>query len=969
VLAGTVRPAVAQPGAMIAELRVEEEGVAVSDPAILALIETRVGEPLSMADLRLSEDHLDALSRVETWDVLSEPVPGGGIRLTYRLMPAHPIDRFEFEGTPGLDADFLHRTIRDGFGTSPLPVARVGQVIDLLRQVYLELGYPSVRIEPLEAVQRHEPHHRSTVVIRVEGATRVRLARVEWNEEDAGARVPGADRPDMREGRPYDLVEIRRRLQRYVDELRERGYYEAFAEEPATRFQPEGAAVTLSVRRGPLVRVEFTGDRLTQDERERLVPVRAEASVDEDLLENWGLAIENYLRARGYRDAEAPHTSSPPDAPQMTITFDVRQGPLYVIDGVLLSGAASRPQEELREELGLETGAPFVEAALDAGAAQIEASYRALGFTRADVESSSAVISPERPDETRRVAVTLRIAEGPRTLVRTVRFDGNDALDEATLQALMPLAAGVPLSLRALADGVAAVIVEYRDRGYEGVTVEPIIERFESDTRADITIPVREGPRVFIDRIIIEGNDRTSRDTIARGLLLQEGSPLGYTARIESRVRLIELGLFRRVQILDRPHTGDTRRDLVVRVEEALPTTIGYGGGLEISSRLRPTGEGGTAEERIELVPRGFFEIGRRNMWGKNRSVSLFTRISARARDTLSDAGVLDTSYGVNEYRVYGTFREPRLFGSLADVVVTGIAERAIRTSYSFVTREVRAEVGGRLSADYSGAVRFSIQRTRLFDVDPNLSLEERPLIDRLFPQVRLSAVSGTLIHSTRDDDLDPSRGMFVSADGELAARGLGSEVGYLKGFIQGSWYRQLPAERRMVLAVRAVLGAAHGFRREVPLLDEDGNPVTDPGGAPLTQVVQDLPASERFFAGGSTSNRGFATDRLGSPETISPGGFPTGGNGELLLNSELRVGLFRALAGVVFVDVGNVFKRAADLSLTGLRPAAGFGFHYRVPRVGSLRAEVGFNLDRRELTPGVRERGNVLHVSLGPAF
>jgi outer membrane protein assembly factor BamA len=414
-------------------------------------------------------------------------------------------------------------------------------------------------------------------------------------------------------------------------------------------------------------------------------------------------------------------------------------------------------------------------------------------------------------------------------------------------------------------------------------------------------------------------------------------------------------------------HEVDPRRDLLVQVDEALPTTLGYGGGLEISSRLRPAGDG-VAEERIEFVPRGFFEIGRRNMWGKNRSVNLFTRVSARARDTFED-GVLDSSYGINEYRVYGTFREPRLLGTAADVVVTGIAERAIRTSYSFVTREARGELGGRLSEDYTGLVRFSVGRTRLFDVDPNLSPEEQPLIDRLFPQVRLSRFAGTLIRNTRNDDLDPSRGMFISMDGEVAARAVGSEVGYVKTFLQGSWYRQMPATRRIVLAVRAALGAAHGFTREVPVLDSDGNPAVNPDGFVQTQLIQDLPASERFFAGGSTTNRGFSTDRLGNEDTITASGFPTGGNGEILVNSELRVGLFGGLAGVVFFDAGNVFQRAGDLSLMDLRPAAGFGFHYRWRAVGPVRAEMGFNLDRRELSPGRLERGNVLHISLGPAF
>ena len=59
----------------------------------------------------------------------------------------------------------------------------------------------------------------------------------------------------------------------------------------------------MTVDRGPLVSVAFAGDPLPEADRERLVPVRAEGSADEDLLEDANWAIEEYLHARGYRDA------------------------------------------------------------------------------------------------------------------------------------------------------------------------------------------------------------------------------------------------------------------------------------------------------------------------------------------------------------------------------------------------------------------------------------------------------------------------------------------------------------------------------------------------------------------------------------------------------------------------------------------------------------------------------------------
>jgi outer membrane translocation and assembly module TamA len=152
-------------------------------------------------------------------------------------------------------------------------------------------------------------------------------------------------------------------------------------------------------------------------------------------------------------------------------------------------------------------------------------------------------------------------------------------------------------------------------------------------------------------------------------------------------------------------------------------------------------------------------------------------------------------------------------------------------------------------------------------------------------------------------------------------------------------------------------VGVAHGFP-PVRVVNPDGS---------ITEQ-DDLPASERFFAGGDTTVRGFSLDRLGTAQTITPTGFPTGGNGEVVLNAELRVAAVKGFTGVTFLDAGNIFPHAGDLSFTDLRPAAGFGVHYRSP-FGPIRVELGFNLNRRELVPGVLERHTVLHISLGQAF
>jgi outer membrane protein insertion porin family len=153
--------------------------------------------------------------------------------------------------------------------------------------------------------------------------------------------------------------------------------------------------------------------------------------------------------------------------------------------------------------------------------------------------------------------------------------------------------------------------------------------------------------------------------------------------------------------------------------------------------------------------------------------------------------------------------------------------------------------------------------------------------------------------------------------------------------------------------------GVADGFAREVTIIGPDGNPEQ--------RVIEDLPASERFFAGGDTTIRGFALDSVGAEKTISDTGFPRGGNAVLIVNGELRVPVWRSLATAVFLDGGNVFERVTDFEFGELRSAAGVGVRYMSP-IGPVRIDVGFKTDRRQFGGRLESRREI-HFSIGHAF
>ena len=604
------------------------------------------------------------------------------------------------------------------------------------------------------------------------------------------------------------------RIEEYLSGRRGDGYYEARLNMTA-RFADDDSFVdlTFAMADGPRTSLMFSGDPLPEDRQRELVPIASEGSSNEDLLEDSRERIEDYLRSQGYRDAAAPYTREETEG-EIFITFTVKRGPQYLVArAVEISGNESVALAEIEPRVRLEPGQPFSQAILDQGVSAIEDFYRVRGFGSVDVLGTVEGLPAEVNGEAQiPVAVAIAITENVRTIVRSVRVEGNPSVPEAAILEELGLQPGQALFPTQVAADRDAIQLRYANLGYESASVESSPGLSADGTAADVVFFVSEGPRLFVDHVLIVGNTRTRADTIERELLLKAGDPLGLAAIVESQRRLAALGLFRRTRITQLDHGDATTRDLLVTVEEAPASTIGYGGGVEVGQRIRESPEaGGAAEERLELAPRAFFEVSRRNLFGKNRSVSLFTRVSLRPRDEQPARGVAAAAFAFSEYRVLGTFREPRVFGTGADGFFTATAEQQIRSSFSFWRRALSVEAARALTRYTTVSGNYQIQRTELFDEKLNPS--DVRLIDRAFPQVLLSSFAGAMVRDTRDDQLNPAAGLFLSANGQLAARNIGSEVGFVKGFLTGQYFRRLPGAARIILATSARVGLAMDSR------------------------------------------------------------------------------------------------------------------------------------------------------------
>jgi outer membrane protein assembly factor BamA len=254
-----------------------------------------------------------------------------------------------------------------------------------------------------------------------------------------------------------------------------------------------------------------------------------------------------------------------------------------------------------------------------------------------------------------------------------------------------------------------------------------------------------------------------------------------------------------------------------------------------------------------------------------------------------------------------------------------GESDRSILTDRLELTLEQRIGRRGRPQLSYG----YSFQRNHTFDLNADPG---DPLAFDV--TVNVARLTGTALVDTRDDLFDATRGQFFSATFEYGAGPLGSDVRFVKQVVSELYYRSLG--RRLVMASAGRVGLAAGQ-----------------GQAVIT--------SERFFAGGGNTVRGYEENTLGPRDSIFGGA--AGGNASLVLNQELRFPIVWRLRGVGFVDAGNVFDAVGDIRLGELRVGAGFGVRVQTP-FALLRVDLGTPIGRRSGEPRLQ-----WFFSIGQAF
>ncbi|MET0552011.1 MAG: BamA/TamA family outer membrane protein, partial [Vicinamibacteria bacterium] len=851
---------------------VEIEAPGEDAAALRAIVELKPGAAYDPEAVRHAVELLYATGRYE--DVVVETSESAaGLLLRVRPRPAPLLGPVALEGDRVLaPADLLRLSrLRDG---EPLWPARLEKAARDVAVALTEDGWLEAQVR---ADARREGRT-ATAVFTVRAGTRVRVTQATVEGAPAALVVELNGRVRPRRGQPFRRAEATRAAESMRGSLRRGGYGRARVEVREAYDPAVGAMrLTFAVAAGARLRLETTGDPLPDPRlRARLARLVRDGGAESDALEEGRDLLEQALVALGHRQAAVSYRFEQRADGEVAV-YDVSAGPLAIVDSVRVS---AEQEAGLPALLLTRADTPLQDRVTDADARTLARALEDRGYPEARVEV-------EVQDGGGRLPVLFRVQEGQRVTVGSVTIDAPVALPATSAPRELRMRAGAPYRVRDLARDRMNLLSAYRDGGYPDADVVPEVTRGPDGTAA-VVLHVQARTRVDVDHIVVSGLEHTKEAVVRRELTLKEGEPLGLDRLLESQRRLSALGIFDRVSVSEIDPESKDARSLRVHVEEAPRITVAYGIGSAENDPLR-----------------GSVEVTRRNLFGMDRSLSTFARVSFQGSRFLT------------------TYREPFLFGRRQELFVTGFREEEDRAFFDFVRFGGFVQGSRPLPAGSNLIARYTYQQTDAFNI------ENPGQVGREFTTSTFSGPTASVVNDTRDDPLDPRRGHFLSADVQLSHRLLGGDT-FLKGFVQGAVYRRLDA--RTVVAASARLGLARTFGLEESLF---------------------LPRPDRFYAGGDYSLRGFEAD------TVEP----LGGNAMMLGGAELRFSAGRSFSPAVFADAGNVYRLVSDFDLGNLRYSAGFGLRYRTA-FGPIRVDWAFKLNRR----GEESRSHV-HLTIGHAF
>lgn len=680
--------------------------------------------------------------------------------------------------------------------------------------------------------------------------------------------------------------------------------------------------LVVAVHENPIVNeIAFEGrHKVTEDQIKGVIKLRSRAVFTAALAEADRQAIlKLYAQKARFGAVVTPKIIRLAEN-RVNVVFEITENGPTLVSRIAFVGNDHFSEDRLREVVSsrqsawyrfLSTSDTFDQDRVAYDAELLRRFYTAHGYADFQVVSSTAELTPDRDS----FVVTFVLNEGKHYKVGKVEIVSN--LRDITPDQLRPAVETRPgdsYNGDAIENSTTAIETFVRNHGFAFVEVTPRVQRDPAKAVANIEFDVGQGPRVYVERIDIQGNTRTEDKVLRRQFTIAEGDAYSSAAVTQTKQALKDLGYFGNVDITSAQGSAPDRAVLTVKVDEKSTGQLNLGAGY--ATDYGPLLSAGVSDSNL---------VGSGVAWG----------ISGQLAAKQNQANVSVTDPYLFDRNLVGTVS---LYHSYVNNNTTA--------NYTESRAGINFSAGYQFSEHLGQAWSYALVDRSLQDtVAPG---EVSPYIQQENGSSLLSQIGQTMSLDYRDSKTATHSGPLLQFATDYA--GLGGQERYARLQLTGYEYvplRAITGNSDWVLALSAGVGDLLTLGKPEQIVD-------------------------RFFLGGDDL-RGFAAGGVG-PHDLTTGD-SLGGRFKWHQTSEVRfplpVSADIGITGRAFLDVGGLQgvtrlyshtapggEQTFNYDATGgqqievtddgaIRAAAGLGFSWDSP-FGLVNIDLGVPIHKK---------------------
>ncbi len=712
----------------------------------------------------------------------------------------------------------------------------------------------------------------------------------------------------------------KKQISRDVRALFKTGYFEDVHVEGV--LEEGGVRLVYIVKENPLIaELKILGnDEIVDKDLKPKLKLKPGRVFSETTLRKDRNTIRKAYLKKGYYQVNISADKTVREDGRVDLILNIQEGGVTHIKRIRFVGNEKFSNETLRDEVASKQSGfsswftdrdVFDRERFGADSQILEHYYLNHGYLDVKIESAQLSLTPDKEN----FYLTFSLYEGPQYTIDKIDLQGDVIPSEKALFEAIKLEKGDIYSVTALRNAIQAMEQLVGDEGYAFVSVTPLFHRDVKAQKLSITFDIEKGREVYVERIEISGNEKTTDKVVRRELRQYEGARYAASAVKRSKERLQRLRLFNDVRIdLDKEGEKD-RVKMNVNVEEDKTGSFSFGAGF-------------SQVQKVFLTAK----VEERNFLGKGYTTNLQADVGARTQNFTGN--ILDPYFLDSDVSASINFFKNQT--DLTDVATVAYTQDSFGGGFGF---------GIPLTEFISYSIAYQYNRSKLTDIPVGSSL-----VLRSQEGVQTtSEIRNALTWDTRDRAVGATYGHAETL--ALNVAGLGGDSSFYEITASSQSYFSLSDD--------FVLRPTFSFKS-----------ITGFGG-------KELPIFRRYSMGGVGSLRGFDSYgvSLRDPATSQA----IGGDKEVRVSLDLFFPLpymkTAGFRGVIFADAGTVWGNVnttvgaqslivnEKLSASKIRTSVGLGIEWMSP-VGPLSLAWGIPINK---VAGDLERN--FEIALGASF